>query len=87
MDGVLVEGAYLWLECALERMLEGFGDNTLIIGRVVAASADERILRAPASDGRRPGARDAPLLAYLSPGRFASIEQSSPFPFHVAFKL
>ena len=86
VDGVLVEGAYLWLECVLERMLDGFGDNSLIIGKVVAASVDERFLRTPASEDRDP-ARDAPLLAYLSPGRFAGIEQSSPFPYHVAFKL
>jgi len=86
VDGVLVRGAYLWLECALERMLEGFGDNTLIIGRVLAASADERILRVsePNDEGPIP---HPPLLAYLSPGRFASVEQSSPFPFHVGFQL
>lgn len=86
VDGVLVSGAYLWLECALERMLEGFGDNTLIIGRVLAVSADERVVRSPETGDRDP-IRDAPLLAYLSPGRFASVEQSSSFPFHVEFQL
>jgi flavin reductase (DIM6/NTAB) family NADH-FMN oxidoreductase RutF len=86
VDGVLVRGAYLWLECALERMLEGFGDNTLIIGRVLAASADERILRGQEADNRDP-IRDAPLLVYVSPGRFASVEQSSSFPFHADFRL
>jgi flavin reductase (DIM6/NTAB) family NADH-FMN oxidoreductase RutF len=86
VDGVLVRGAYLWLECALERTLEGFGDNTLIIGRVLAASADERILRASEADDSDP-MRDAPLLAYLSPGRFASVEHSSSFPFHADFRV
>ena len=60
VDGVLVRGAYLWLECTLERMLEGFGDNSLIIGRVVAASADERALRAPGDEDSRPHPRRAP---------------------------
>jgi flavin reductase (DIM6/NTAB) family NADH-FMN oxidoreductase RutF len=86
VDGVLVSGAYLWLECALDRMLEGFGDNTLIIGRVLAASADERILRVPETDDGDP-IGEAPMLAYLSPGRFASVEKSSPFPFHAEFQL
>lgn len=86
VDGVLVRGAYLWLECALERMVEGFGDNTLIIGRVLAASADERILRGSGADAGRP-IQHPPLLAYLSPGRFASVAQSSSFPFHVDFRL
>ena len=76
VDGVLVRGAYLWLECTLEHILEGFGDNTLIIGRVVAASADERALRAPEDDDGDL-IRDVPLLAYLSPGRFASVEKST----------
>ena len=34
VDGVLVTGAYLWLECTLERVISGFGDNSLIIGSV-----------------------------------------------------
>jgi flavin reductase (DIM6/NTAB) family NADH-FMN oxidoreductase RutF len=86
VDGILVRGAYLWLECTLERMLEGFGDNSLIIGKVVAAAVDERALRASEHDEGDP-IRDTPLLAYLSPGRFASVPKSSSFPFHVDFSL
>ncbi len=29
---MLVRDAYLWLECKLDRILDGFGENTLIIG-------------------------------------------------------
>jgi flavin reductase (DIM6/NTAB) family NADH-FMN oxidoreductase RutF len=86
VDGVLVRDAYLWLECVLERVLEGFGDNSLIIGKVVAAAADERALRT-SDGGDGDPVRDMPLLAYLSPGRFASVEESSSFPFHVDFRL
>jgi flavin reductase (DIM6/NTAB) family NADH-FMN oxidoreductase RutF len=86
VDGVLVEGAYFWLECELERMVEGFGDNSLIIGRVVSAFADRQVMRVLGADQIDP-LRDAPLLAYLSPGRYASIGQSSPFPFHVEFRI
>ncbi len=87
VDGVLVEGAYLWLECALDRVLDGFGDNSLIIGRVVAASVDEAALREPnASENDDPVAED-PLLAYLSPGRFAAITASASFPFRADFSI
>ena len=87
VDGVLVEGAYLWLECALDRVLDGFGDNSLIIGRVVAASVDEAALREPnASENDDPVAED-PLLAYLSPGRFAAITASASFPFRADFTI
>ena len=85
VDGVLVEDSYLWLECTLERIVEGFGDNTLIIGSVVAAAVDERALRASDSDDSDV-IHASPLLAYLAPGRFASIGESLSFPFPVDFK-
>jgi flavin reductase (DIM6/NTAB) family NADH-FMN oxidoreductase RutF len=86
VDGVLVEGCYLWLECELERVIDGLGDNSLVIGTVVAAAADDRALRDPERD-------DAdllhalPLIAYLSPGRFARIDDTQAFPFPVDFRL
>jgi flavin reductase (DIM6/NTAB) family NADH-FMN oxidoreductase RutF len=86
VDGVLVKGAYLWLECKLERVVDGFGDNSLIIGSVVAASVDERALRASDSDDSDI-IHASPLLAYLSPGRFASVGESFSFPFPVDFRL
>jgi flavin reductase (DIM6/NTAB) family NADH-FMN oxidoreductase RutF len=37
VDGVLLDGGYMFLECELERIVGGFGVNSLIIGRIVAA--------------------------------------------------
>jgi flavin reductase (DIM6/NTAB) family NADH-FMN oxidoreductase RutF len=86
VDGVLVSDAYLWLECELERIVDGFGANTLIVGKVVAAAADESALRDPdRDDADLIGGQ--PLLAYLSPGRFARVSESYSFPYHVDFKL
>lgn len=85
VDGVLVRSAYLWLECTRERIITGFGDNSLIVGRIVAASADERALRsADGDDADLIGA--LPLLAYVSPGRFARITQTYSFPFPSDFR-
>jgi flavin reductase (DIM6/NTAB) family NADH-FMN oxidoreductase RutF len=86
VDGVLVRDAHLWLECRLEQVVEGFGDNTLIIGEVVAAAVDERSMRIYEGDDAELLV-DSPLLAYLSPGRFASIDRSRSFPFHTDFRL
>ena len=86
VDGVLVEDSYLWLECRLERIIDGFGDNSLIIGSIVAAAVDERALRASDSDDSDV-IHASPLLAYLAPGRFASIGESLSFPFPVDFEL
>ncbi|WP_372788960.1 flavin reductase family protein [Paraconexibacter sp.] len=85
VDGVLVEGAAAWLECDLDRVVDGFGDNTLLVGRVVAAAVAEPWLRdAELDDGDL--IHDAPVLAYLDPGRFASVEQSLSFPFPADFR-
>ncbi len=86
VDGVLVRDAYLWLECELDRVVDGFGANTLIIGRVVAAAADSRVLRESERDDADLIA-ERPLLAYLSPGRFAKVSESYSFPYHLDFKL
>ncbi|REK08198.1 MAG: flavin reductase [Planctomycetota bacterium] len=84
VDGVLVEGCYLFLECELERIVDGFGSNSLIIGRITAAAALESALRRDERDENEQLYAD-PLLAYLSPGRFAEIRQTHAFPFPQGF--
>src|SRR5690606_12677731 len=86
VDGVLVEGCGLYLECELVQILDGFGENSLVIGRVVAALAEERVLRMHDRDDADL-VHDAPLLAYVSPGRFAAISESLAFPFPADFSL
>jgi flavin reductase (DIM6/NTAB) family NADH-FMN oxidoreductase RutF len=86
VDGVLVRDAYLWLECRLDRVIEGFGENTLIIGEVVAAAVDQNSVRSSEIDDSDL-VQEAPLLAYVSPGRFARITQTYSFPFHTNFRL
>ena len=80
VDGVMVEGCYLFLECTLDRVLDGFGPNSLVIGNVVAAAAHEEALRAEERD-ESDQIFQFPLLAYLNPGRLAEIRQSMAFPF------
>jgi flavin reductase (DIM6/NTAB) family NADH-FMN oxidoreductase RutF len=84
VDGILVADCYAYLECELDRIVEPFGANSLIAGRVVAARVAEDALRS--SDGDDADLVDqAPLLAYLSPGRFAAIARSQGFPFAAGF--
>jgi len=82
----LVQAAYLWLECEVERIVEGFGRNTLIVGAIVAAAADGSVLRDEDRDDSEL-IRATPLLAYLAPGRFAEVGESYSFPFHADFRL
>lgn len=80
VDGALVSDGYLFLECTLHSMLDGFGPNSLIIGSIVAAAASEDSLRDDDQDESDQIFR-APLLAYLNPGRLAEIRQTTAFPF------
>ncbi len=86
VDGQFVQDGYVFLECALERTVGEFGRNSLVIGRIVAAHVHEQALRADRGDDRELIA-EAPLLAYLQPGRFARISQSQTFPFPTDFRL
>ena len=84
VDGVFVEDAYLFLECALDRVVDDFGDNSLICGRVLAAHVHKDYLRvSEMDDGDLIHA--SPLLAYLNPGRYTPVTESYSFPFPAGF--
>ncbi|MGK7875821.1 MAG: flavin reductase family protein [Xenococcaceae cyanobacterium] len=85
IDGVFLKDAYLFLECELDRILDGFGQNSLIAGRIVAAHVQQQALRVSDRDDQDLLAK-APLLAYIPPGRYAKIDRSFSFPFHSGFK-
>jgi flavin reductase (DIM6/NTAB) family NADH-FMN oxidoreductase RutF len=84
VDGVGVQGCSVFLECTLHSIHDGFGVNSLMIGNVVAAAADEDALRVEERD-EGDQIYQFPLLAYLSPGRLAEIRQSTAFPFPKGF--
>lgn len=86
IDGILVHGCYVHLECVVHSIADGFGPNSLIIGNIVAASAHDDILRAQEKDEGEQ-IFEHPLLAYVSPGRFAEIRQTNAFPFPSGFSL
>jgi len=84
VEGELLCDAYLHLECELDRVVDGFGANSLVAGRIVAAHASEDALRDPDRDDGDLLAAD-PLLVYLHPGRYAAVAETRSFPFHEGF--
>ena len=84
VDGVLVDDCYLYLECRLHSITDGFGVNSLIVGEVIAASADEGSLRMADRDEAEQ-VFDSPLLVYVSPGRYAALRETTRFPFPKGF--
>lgn len=83
VDGALVHGCYLFLECALERIVP-FDDDALVVGRIVAASAREDAVRDPDRDDDELLRRLGPI-AYVTPGRFSALTETRSFPFPAAF--
>ena len=85
IDGCFIEEGYLYFECRHYKTVGGFGENCLVTGEIVAAWGDDDFLRHSQADDQET-IHDAPLIAYLPPGRFATIERSNAFPFPEAMK-
>jgi flavin reductase (DIM6/NTAB) family NADH-FMN oxidoreductase RutF len=85
VKGFHLAQSYLFLECEVDRIVDGFGENSLVVGRIVAASVARDSLRTRERDGQDL-IHDAPLLAYLGPWRFASISRTCSFPLPEGFK-
>ena len=85
VDGVFLKDSYLYLECNMERILDGFGDNSLIIGEVVASYVYKNALRMSDVDDQQL-LHNVPILAYLPPNRFAQIQETFSFPFPANFE-
>ena len=85
VEGVVIDDAYLYLECRHHKTVSGFGENCLITGTIVSAYADAKFLRVSEFDDQEL-IHTSPLFAYLAPGRFATIDRSNAFPFPVDMK-
>ncbi len=85
IDGVFLEDAYLFLECTLDRRVDDLGENSLLIGKVEAVHVDKEALRVSEQEDDTV-IRDNPLLAYLPPDRYATIDETNAFPFPAGFK-
>jgi flavin reductase (DIM6/NTAB) family NADH-FMN oxidoreductase RutF len=80
VEGGFIDEAYLYFECRHFKTVDGFGDNCLITGEIVAAYAESAFVRASELDDQEL-IHASPLFAYLAPGRFATIDRSNAFPF------
>ena len=85
VDGVFLEDGYLFLECELEKVVDGLGENSFLIGRIVAAHVREDALRVGATtDDERLDA--APLLAFIAPSHYTTIREGRAFPLPHGFR-
>ena len=85
MDVLMVQGAYLYLECKLIKIVDGFDDYSLITGKICKAHVNKEYLRTSERDEDHQ-LRQHPLLAYIANGRFASVSETYNFPFPKDFQ-
>ncbi len=85
IDSEFIEEGYLFFECRRFKTIDGFGENCLVTGEIVRAWADDAFLRHTEADDQET-IHESPLLAYLAPGRFATIDRSNAFPFPESMK-
>jgi hypothetical protein len=68
----------------LDRIVDGFGDYSLIAGRIVRAYVHKDAYRvSDGDDGKM--ITDRPMLAYLAYDRFAEIRETKKFPYPKGF--
>lgn len=85
MDALMVADSYLYLECELYKIVDGFGPNSFITGKITRAVANTNYIRISELDEQEQIIKN-PLLVYIANGRFAKIEQTYNFPFPKDFK-
>jgi flavin reductase (DIM6/NTAB) family NADH-FMN oxidoreductase RutF len=85
VDALFLSDSYLYLECQLHRIVDGFGENSLITGQITGAYVHQDSMRARERDDGDL-LYESPLLAYVSPGRFAHISDTKGFPFPEHYK-
>lgn len=69
------------LECRLHQVPDGFGEESLIVGRVVAAVADEAFASTDPAVLER-----CPLLVYVHPDYYAAVGRAERFRFPKGYK-
>jgi len=80
IDALFMKDSYVFLECTLDRIIDDYGKNSLIIGKVIQAYVDENVLIHEDSENENT-IQNHRLLVYVTPGRFASVENTIAFPF------
>lgn len=86
VDALCIAESYLFFECKLFKIIDGFNENSIITGKIIAAYCHKDYLKVSEKDEQQQ-LRENPVLVYIAHGRFASISETYNFPFPKNFKL
>ncbi len=85
IDSIFFKDSYLFIECELFKIIDGFDNYSIITGKIIEAYVNEKYLKISEKDEQEQ-IHENPLLAYIAYGRFAKIEETYNFPFPKGFK-
>lgn len=85
IGGSFLKNGYAFLECKLIKFVDGFGENSLVLAEIVAARAWSNVIKNPSKTDNE-SIYNHPRLVYISPGRYAIIDETYAFPFPANFK-
>ena len=85
IDSIFFKDSYLFLECELVKVIDGFEEYSIITGKIKEAFVNNEYLKLSDKDEQKQ-IYENPLLAYIADGRFAEIKDSYNFPFPEGFK-
>ena len=86
IDAPFMEDAYVFFECSLDRIVDGFDQHSLIAGTIEHAYVSEDSLRSFEKEDQDM-IYQSPMLAYLANGRFSAVKDTLAFPFPKDFQL
>jgi flavin reductase (DIM6/NTAB) family NADH-FMN oxidoreductase RutF len=85
MDLPVLRDAYLIFECSAYKIVDGFGENSIITGEIKAAFVKKDYRRVSDSDAQNQLVEHN-LLAFIAPDRFARISETYQFPYPKNFR-
>lgn len=85
IDALILKDSYLYFECNLTKIFDGFDEYSIIVGEIIEAYVDSEYLRISDTDEQKQ-IYNNPLLAYIAHGRFAKITDTYNFPLPKGFE-
>ncbi|MEK6152272.1 flavin reductase [Flavobacteriaceae bacterium 3-367] len=85
IDALFIGNSYLYLECQLFKIIDGFDAHSFITGKISAAYVHKEYQKVSDADEQLQMYQH-PLLAYVANGRFAKLSETFNFPFPKDFK-
>ena len=84
-DNIFIADSYVLLECSLHKIIDGFGDYSMITGKIDTAYVHKDYKIFSEVDQQK-HIYNNPFLAYLAQGRFASIKETFSLPYPKDYK-